>query len=100
MAEQQRTIYVWAEDKPGVLIRVANVVAAKGANIHRLTASPDPLRIGISKIMLVATLGAHLHGRVVAEINRIVTVLIAIDVTDQHRSPAAGSTVPEASFSC
>jgi acetolactate synthase small subunit len=95
MPQEQRTIYIWAEDKPGVLIRVANTVTSKGANIDRLITGPDPLRIGISRIRVVATLEDHLHRRVVSEMNRLVNVLVAIDVTERHRwrlaSPLSGS---------
>ena len=91
----QRMIHVWAENKPGVLIRVANIITSKGANIDRLVADADPLRAGISKIVVVATLEPHLHARVVAEMNRLVNVLFALDVTDAQR--ARGSSVrPEA----
>ena len=97
MTDKRRTIHVWAEDKPGVLIRVANTVTSKGANIDRLIAGPDPVRIGISKIILSATLEPRLHGKVLSEINRLVNVLVAIDLTDQHRSAAASGAVREAS---
>jgi acetolactate synthase-1/3 small subunit len=96
MPQPQRTIHVWAEDKPGVLIRVANTVTSKGANIDRIVAGPDPVRSGISKITVVATLDDHLHQRVVNEINRLVNVLVVIDVTGQHRSTVAASVRQEA----
>lgn len=86
---EQRIIHVWAEDKPGVLMRVANTVTAKGANIDRLVASADPARPGMAKIVLTATLPPHLHRRVPAEINRLINVIFALDVTEAQRGGAA-----------
>lgn len=93
MSDQQRILHVWAENKPGVLIRVANTITAKGANIDRLVASADPSRPGISKIVIAATLEPHLHRRVPAEINRLVNVLFALDVTDASRARAGSASV-------
>jgi len=86
MPHEQRTIHVWAEDKPGVLMRVANTVTAKGANIDRLIVNADPLQIGVSKITIIATLESHLHRRVVDEMNRLVNVLLAVDVSGSTAS--------------
>jgi acetolactate synthase small subunit len=85
MSATPRTIHVWAEDKPGVLMRVANTITSKGANIDRLHADRDPRRPGVSRIVLVASLEPHLHRRVTAEINRLVNVLFARDVTEAQR---------------
>jgi acetolactate synthase small subunit len=93
MPEEQRIIHVWAENQPGVLMRVANTITAKGANIDRLMADADPLRTGISKIVIVATLETHLHRRVVAEMNRLVNVLFALDVTEAQRARTGSVSV-------
>ena len=83
-----RTIRLWVEDKPGVLMRVAGVVTAKGANIHTLTVAPDPNRQGIAHITLVAEVEPRLTQRVVNEMNRLVQVLEAIDISGETEQPA------------
>lgn len=84
MKDKQRTICVWAENKCGVLVRVVGIISAKGANIDRLIAFADQSRPGRSKILIVATLEHRLQERVVKEINRLVNVVWAVDVTDQN----------------
>ncbi len=90
----QRTIQVWLEDKPGALMRVAGVITAKGSNIVALTVAPDPWQAGVSRMTIVVDLEARLQVRVVNEMNRLVNVLLATDVTEQTRGakPAARRT--------
>jgi acetolactate synthase small subunit len=38
----RQVIQLWVEDKPGVLMRVAGIITAKGANIYSLALAPDP----------------------------------------------------------
>lgn len=83
MNDEQRTICVGAENKPGVLMRVIGIITAKGANIELVIAGADPNREGRSEILIVATLEGRLQGRVVREINRLVNVFHAVDVTGQ-----------------
>jgi acetolactate synthase I/III small subunit len=78
----RRTIHLCVEDKPGVLMRVAGIVTAKGANIHALTLAPDPDQAGIARIVLVADVEPWLTRRVVNEMNRLVQVLLATDVSE------------------
>ncbi len=82
MQESQRFIYVWAEDKPGVLIRITNILTAKGINIDRLIAGPDASRSGISRITVIASFESRWHKRVIDEINRLIHVLVVIDATE------------------
>ncbi len=77
----RQTIQVWVEDKHGALMRVAGIIAAKGANIHALTLAPDPSREGVSRITVVADLEPRLHQRVVNEMNRLVNVFAAVDIS-------------------
>jgi acetolactate synthase-1/3 small subunit len=81
----RQTIQIWVEDKPGALMRVVGVISAKGANIHSLRMTPDPSRQGAARITLVADVDLHLHQRVVKEMNRLVNVFEAVDVTANPR---------------
>jgi len=85
----QQTIRVWVEDKHGALLRVAGIISAKGANIHALTVTPDPWQEGVSRITIVSDLEPRLHQRVVNEMNRLVNVFLAVDVTGNPRDVAA-----------
>lgn len=89
MKDEQRTICVSAEDKCGVLMRVIGIIVAKGANIDRIAAYADPGCPGRSKILIVATLEPRLQRRVLGEINRLINVFWALDVTGWKRRDAA-----------
>lgn len=86
-----QTIQICVEDKPGALMRVAGIVTAKGCNIVSLSATPDPAQPGASRIIVVADVDAHLRTRIVNEMNRLVNVLRATDVSapprDNHAAP-------------
>ena len=86
----KQTIQLWVEDSPGVLMRVAGIITAKGANICSLSVVPDSHQAGIARIVLTADVEPRLRLRVVNEMNRLVQVLLAIDVSEQQqRGPAA-----------
>jgi acetolactate synthase-1/3 small subunit len=96
----QLTVNVWLEDKPGALMRVAGILTAKGSNIRSLNVAPDPWKEGFSRMTLVADVEERLHAKVVSEINRLVNVLHAVDVSKHERgirpadrTPAAGAVV-------
>lgn len=78
----QQTIQIWVDDQPGTLMRVAGILAAKGANIESLSAAQDPTQPGVSRITIRAQLAPHLHARVVSQMNRLVNVHLAQDVTE------------------
>ena len=63
-------------------MRVAGIVTAKGANIDALTVNADPQRAGMARIVLVAQVEPWLERRIVNEMNRLVHVLEAIDVSE------------------
>jgi acetolactate synthase I/III small subunit len=84
----RQSILLSVQDQPGVLMRVAGIITAKGANIHSLTVSPDPAQQGIAQIRIVADVEEHLKRRVVNEMNRLIQVFEAIDVTPES-VPAA-----------
>jgi acetolactate synthase I/III small subunit len=82
------TIHLCVEDKPGVLMRVAGIITAKGANIDALYVAPDPDQAGIARIILVAQVEPRLQQRIVNEMNRLVQVLVAADVTERKEDVA------------
>ena len=77
----QQTIQIWVDDQPGTLMRVAGILAAKGANIESLTVAQDPTQLGVSRITIRTELEPHLHARVVSQMNRLVNVHLAQDVS-------------------
>lgn len=81
----RQTIEVWLENKPGALMRVAGILTAKGGNIIFLKLETDETRPAVSHMLLVAEVEARLQVKVVKEINRLVNVLRAVDVSDQGR---------------
>jgi len=85
MYEEQRVIRIWAEDRPGVLMRVANIITAKGVNIDRLTVVPESDRPGISQITITANLEPRFQQRVVNEMDRLINVFSARDVTEEEK---------------
>lgn len=86
----QLTIEVWLEDKPGALMRVAGILTAKGCNIVSLKVEPDASRPESSRMLLVAEVEARLQAKVIKEIDRLVNVLQAVDVsaTGSDAAPA------------
>jgi acetolactate synthase-1/3 small subunit len=89
----QQTIQLWLENKPGALMRVAGILTAKGINIEALSVSPDPSH-DISQMVIVADVELRLRARVLNEINRLVNVLLAIDVSGQTKGAPAAVRLP------
>jgi acetolactate synthase-1/3 small subunit len=83
----RQVIEVRLEDKPGALMRVVGILTAKGSNIESLVLTPDRLYEGTSKMTIAADVEPRLSGRVVQEMNRLVNVFVAHDVT-----PVMGAT--------
>lgn len=85
----KQTIQLLVEDKPGVLMRVAGIVTAKGLNIESLTVMPaEP---GTARILIVAETEVRLKTRIVNEMSRLIQVLEAADLNPDMRvdRPAA-----------
>ncbi|HZO52755.1 MAG TPA: ACT domain-containing protein [Bryobacteraceae bacterium] len=77
----RQVIEVSLEDKPGALMRVTGIMTAKGINIDTLSLSPDPKRPGLARITLSARVEERYRSRVLKEMNRLVQVLRAVEVT-------------------
>ena len=80
----RQVIEVWLEDKPGALMRVVGILTAKGSNIESLVLTPGRLQEGASRMTIAADVEPRLCGRVVQEMNRLVNVLVANDITPQR----------------
>ncbi len=79
-----QVISLLVENKPGALLRVTGVLSARGYNIESLTVARtlDP---SVSRMTIVVDVDPNLRQQVVKQINKLVNVLQASDLTD---SPA------------
>ncbi len=77
----QQTISVLLENKPGALLRVTGVLSARGYNIESLTVAKtlDP---DLSRMTIVVDVEDRLRSQVVKQINKLINVLQATDLTD------------------
>jgi len=86
--EELRTFIVYVENKPGVLNRISSLFRRRGYNIESLTVGHTE-RPGVSRMTIVAAIGAGAAHRVEANIYKLVNVLSVEDVT--HASTVARS---------
>jgi acetolactate synthase-1/3 small subunit len=79
-----QTISILLENKPGALLRVTGVLSARGYNIESLTVAKtlDPQ---LSRMTIVVDVEDRIRTQVVKQINKLVNVLQASDMTE---SPA------------
>ena len=77
-------ISLLVENKPGSLMRITGVLSARGYNIESLTVARtlDPT---LSRMTIVVDIEPQLRSQVVKQMNKLVNVLQASDLTD---SPA------------
>lgn len=75
-------ISLLVENKPGALMRVTGVLTARGFNIESLTVAKtlDPT---LSKISIVVDVEPQLRSQVVKQMNKLVNVLQAADLTEE-----------------
>lgn len=69
------------ENKPGALMRVTGLLTARGFNIESLTVARtlDP---ELSRMSIVVDVEPHLRTQVIKQMNKLVNVLQATDLTD------------------
>ena len=79
--EELRTFIVYVENKPGVLNRISSLFRRRGYNIESLTVGHTE-RPGVSRMTIVAAIGAGAAHRVEANIYKLVNVLAVEDVTN------------------
>lgn len=76
-----QTISLLLENKPGALLRVTGVLAARGYNIESLTVAKtlDP---ELSRMTIVVDVEDRLRVQVIKQMNKLINVLQAVDLTD------------------
>jgi acetolactate synthase-1/3 small subunit len=74
-------ISLLVENKPGALMRVTGVLTARGWNIESLTVAKtlDPT---LSRMSIVVDVEPQFRGQVIKQMNKLVNVLQAADLTD------------------
>jgi acetolactate synthase-1/3 small subunit len=75
-------ISILMENKPGALMRVTGLFAQRNYNIESLTVARtlDPV---LSRMTIVADVDAKIRPQVIKQINKLVNVLQATDLTDE-----------------
>ena len=76
-----QTISLLLEDKPGALLRVTGVLSARGYNIESLTVAKtlDP---ELSRMTIVVDVEERLRDQVIKQMNKLINVLQASDLTN------------------
>src|SRR5437764_12617744 len=76
-----QVISLLLENKPGALMRVAGLLGARGYNIESLTVARtlDP---ELSRMTIVVDVDATLRQQVIKQMNKLVNVLQATDLTE------------------
>jgi acetolactate synthase-1/3 small subunit len=76
-----QSITILLENKPGALLRVTGVLSARGYNIESLTVAKtlDP---ELSRMTITVDVEDRLRGQVVKQMNKLINVLQASDLTD------------------
>ena len=76
-----QTISILVENKPGALLRVTGLLGSRGYNIESLTVARtlDP---ELSKMTIVVDVDPKLCGQVIKQMNKLVNVLQATDLTE------------------
>src|SRR5271167_947027 len=74
-------ISLLVENKPGALMRVTGVLSARGYNIESLTVARtlDPT---LSRMSIVVDVEPQLRTQVIKQMNKLINVLQATDLTD------------------
>ncbi len=74
-------ISLLVENKPGALMRVTGLLTSRGYNIESLTVARtlDPT---LSRISIVVDVESHLRAQVIKQMNKLINVLQASDLTD------------------
>ncbi|SRR5712692_8190638 len=76
-----QVISLLLENKPGALMRVTGVLTARGYNIESLTVA-GTLDPELSRMTIVVDVDPTLRAQVIKQMNKLVNVLQAVDLTD------------------
>ena len=76
-----QVISLLVENKPGALMRITGVLSARGYNIESLTVARtlDPT---LSRMTIAVDVDAQLRTQVIKQMNKLINVLQAADLTD------------------
>ena len=76
-----QVISLLVENKPGALMRITGLLSARGYNIESLTVARtlDP---ALSRMSIVVDVDASLRSQVIKQMNKLINVLQAADLTD------------------
>jgi len=76
-----QVISLLVENKPGALMRITGVLSARGYNIESLTVARtlDP---ALSRMSIVVDVDPQLRAQVIKQMNKLINVLQATDLTD------------------
>jgi acetolactate synthase-1/3 small subunit len=69
------------ENKPGALMRVTGLLSSRGYNIESLTVART-LDATLSRMSIVVDVEPHLRTQVIKQMNKLINVLQATDLTD------------------
>src|SRR5207247_10599285 len=79
--EMLQTISLLVENKPGALLRVTGLLGSRGYNIESLTVG-GTLDPELSRMTIVVDVDSRLCAQVIKQMNKLINVLQATDVTD------------------
>ncbi|MBZ2185017.1 MAG: acetolactate synthase small subunit [Bryobacter sp.] len=77
-----QTISLLVENKPGALMRVVGVLAARNFNVESLTVART-LDDSLSRMTIVVDVEPKVRAQVVKQLNKLVNVLQATDLTEE-----------------
>ena len=75
------TFMVYVENKPGVLTRVASLFRRRAFNIDSLTVGRTE-KPEVSRMTIVVDVDPTLRAQVIKQMNKLINVLQAVDLTD------------------
>ena len=80
-ASMLQIISLFVENKPGALMRITGLLSARGYNIESLTVARtlDPM---LSRMSIVVDVDPSLRAQVIKQMNKLINVLQATDLTD------------------
>ncbi len=78
-----RTLSILVENKFGVLSRITGLISARGYNIESLTVAGSSDAV-LSRITMVVHCEAHLAQQILKQMNKLVHVVNAVDLTDAN----------------
>jgi acetolactate synthase I/III small subunit len=77
---RQHTLEVLVENEPGVLARVSGLFSRRAFNIETLNVGPTE-DVSVSKMVIGVAVEGHSLEQVIAQLDKLVSVISIIDVT-------------------